>query len=268
MSRRDEISKYYDISNIADTISTWTFWINIILSIIVLFLQSYPVVSSVLMKVIIILSFVCPIISVIDDSFWWYDAESKRRKSCIKDAFGVDTIEENVEEYYNNSFSPSYNKYVLNTFENTFFSKYIAQKMLIPSAIYSLISFIVFILICILVKNDDIVLIIAQTVFSANYICGTLSLLVYKKRLDNLYNDFYNILVTIGVNDAKQKVLILANIVEYESIKAHYKIRLSTKVFTKLNPSLSTEWSNMVSRCKINSLKTTAPEGTAVNDQI
>ncbi len=219
MSRRDDISKYYDISSIADTISTWTFWINIILSIIVLFLQSYPVVSSVLMKVIIILSFVCPIISVIDDSFWWYDAESKRRKSCIKDAFGVDTIEENVEEYYNNSFSPSYNKYVLNTFENTFFSKYIAQKMLIPSAIYSLISFI----------------------------------LVYKKRLDNLYNDFYNILVTIGVNDAKQKVLILANIVEYESIKAHYKIRLSTKVFTKLNPSLSTEWSNMVSRCKINS---------------
>ena len=71
MSRRDEISKYYDISGIADTISTWTFWINIILSIIVLFLQAYPVTSSVLMKIIIGLSFICPIISVVDDSFWW-----------------------------------------------------------------------------------------------------------------------------------------------------------------------------------------------------
>lgn len=252
MSRRDEISKYYDISSIADTISTWTFWINIILSIIVLFLQAYPVASSVLMKIIIGLSFICPIISVVDDSFWWYKAESNRRKSCIKDAFVVDTITENVEEYYNNSSSPSFKKYVLNTFENTLFSKNIAQKMLIPSAVKSLISFVVFIMICILFKNDDVILIISQTVFSTSYICGTLSLFVYKNRLETLYNDFYHLLVTIGVNGTKEKVLLLSNIVEYESIKAHYKIRLSTKVFKKLNSSLSIEWSNIESRCKFN----------------
>lgn len=252
MSRRDEISKYYDFSNIAGTISTWTFWINILLSIIVLFFQAHPIIFSFLMKIIIVLSFICPIITVVDDSFWWYKAESNRRKSCIKDAFGVDTIAENVEEYYNNSSSPSFKKYVLNTFENTFFSKNIAQKMLIPSFTRSLLCFVVFILICILVKNDDVILIISQTVFSASCICGTLSLFVYKNRLETLYNDFYHALITIGINQAKEKVLLLSNIVEYESIKAHYKIRLSTKVFKKNNSSLSIKWSNIESRCKFN----------------
>ncbi len=252
MSRRDEISKYYNMSGKAEIISTWAFWLNIILSITILFTQAHPTISSILMKIIITLSFICPIISVVDDSFWWYKAESNRRKSCIKDAFGVDTIAENVEEYYNNSSSQSFRKYVLNTFENDFFSKSIASKMLLPSFIKSLISFAVFIMICIIVKNDDIVLIISQTVFSANYICGTLSLFVYKNRLDDLYNDFYHSLVTVGVKEIKEKVLLLANIVEYESIKAHYKIRLSTKIFNKLNSSLSTDWANIETRCKFN----------------
>lgn len=121
MSRRDEISKYYNMSGKAELISTWAFWLNIILSITILFTQAHPTISSILMKIIITLSFICPIISVVDDSFWWYKAESNRRKSCIKDAFGVDTIAENVEEYYNNSSSQSFRKYVLNTFENDFF---------------------------------------------------------------------------------------------------------------------------------------------------
>ena len=250
MSRRDEISKYYDISDKAESISAWAFGLNIILSITILFLQQYPTISAVLMKFIIALSFICPIISVVDDSFWWYKAESNRRKSCIKDAFGVDTIAENVEKYYNNSSSPSFKKYVLNTFENTFFSKNIAAQMLFPSFIKSLVSLAVFIMICIVIKNDDIILIISQTIFSSNYICGTLSLVVYKNKLDELYNNFYYSLVTIGVREAKEKILLLANIVEYEAIKAHYKIRLSTKVFNKLNSSLSTKWANRESRSK------------------
>lgn len=250
MSRRDDISKYYDCSDRANKFLDWAFWINIILSISILVIQFNPTISSIIMIIIIVLSFVCPIISVADDSFWWYNAESKRRKSCIKDAFGVDTIDENVEEYYNNSSTPSFKKYVLNTFENVFFSKNIAQKMISFSAIKSIISFVVFILICIFIKNDDIILIISQTVFSANNICGTLSLLVYKHRLETLYDDFYRSLITVGINQQKEKVLLLSNIVEYESIKAHYKVRLSTKIFNKYNSLLSSNWANIESRCK------------------
>lgn len=252
MSRRDDVSKYYDISNKADTLSTWLFWLNIVLSVGVLLFNSHNTVVKILMVIIIILSFTCPIISVIDDCFWWFKAESVRRKSCIKEAFNVDTINENVEMYYNNDLQPSFNKYVMNSFENTFFSKNIAEKMLVGSAVKSLISLIIFILFCIVVKNDDIVLIVAQTVFSANYLCGTMSLCVYKSRLEALYNDYYNNIVSVGANTHNQKVLLLADIVEYESIKAYYKIRLSTKAFNKLNSSLSTEWESIASRCRFN----------------
>ena len=84
MSRRDEVSKYYDISNRADVLSTWMFWINVIFSIGVLIFQSHSDVVSILMKVIIVLSFVCPTISLIDDSFWWFKAESVQERVVLK----------------------------------------------------------------------------------------------------------------------------------------------------------------------------------------
>lgn len=41
--------------------------------------------------------------------------------------------------------------------------------------------------------------------------------------------------------------------IEYESIKAHYRIRLSESIFKKLNPELSAEWDVLSEQIKIDS---------------
>ena len=39
----------------------------------------------------------------------------------------------------------------------------------------------------------------------------------------------------------------LAYIMEYEAVKAHYKVRLDSKVFNKCNTELSQKWQDMLS---------------------
>ena len=110
----------------------------------------------------------------------------------------------------------------------------------------------VFILISIKMKDENVILLIAQTAFSANYICGFVSLLVYNVRLNRLYDMSYSSIVSVGVNDNKSHIILLNLIIEYEAIKAHYKIRLSSKIFNKFNASLSNEWQEIEKKCNTN----------------
>ena len=60
--------------------------------------------------------------------------------------------------------------------------------------------------------------------------------------MDKLYDEAYSTLVTIGVKDEKQMVWLLAYAVEYEAIKAHYKVRLDSTIFNTYNNELSQKW--------------------------
>lgn len=46
----------------------------------------------------------------------------------------------------------------------------------------------------------------------------------------------------------------LIDIFEYESIKAHYKVRLSSKIYHQMNESLSEEWSEIERNIKFNNI--------------
>lgn len=249
MSRRDDVSKCYKKTNVVGIIINALFYLNLFLSLLILIFDKLTIY---ILPVLIVCSLLTPLLSLLDDCWLWYEAEATRRASCIENAFGIDITNLNVEGYYNNEQQPSLKKYELNTFENIFFSKSISEKMLIPAGIKSTIIFIVFILICIKMKNENIILLIAQTAFSANYICGFVSLWVYRIRLNNLFEMFYKTFVTVGIKGKNTNILLLNYIVEYEAIKAHYKIRLSSKIFEKNNEYLTNEWKEIEKKCKIN----------------
>ena len=46
----------------------------------------------------------------------------------------------------------------------------------------------------------------------------------------------------MGVSAAEQEALLIAYAQEYECIKAHFKVRVSSKKFNEMNASLSSEW--------------------------
>lgn len=104
---------------------------------------------------------------------------------------------------------------------------------------------------CIKVSNDDILLVIAQTVFSAVVIEDAIRLIIFTQRIKTLYEEAYCELITIGISTTAQRVWLKYFCVEYESIKAHYRIRLSEPLFNKLNPQLSETWEKLSSQIKV-----------------
>lgn len=89
-------------------------------------------------------------------------------------------------------------------------------------------------------------LIIAQTAFSSYVLVIFVMLVLYKNRLEALYGEAYNILI-LGNQANSHQAWLIAYVVEYEAIKAHYKIRLEQKIFNKMNSELSAKWQDVVS---------------------
>ena len=71
---------------------------------------------------------ITPLLSFIDDCWFWYEAESTHRAGGIENAFGIEITNLNTEEYYNNRQQPSIKKYQLNTFENIFLENLFLKK--------------------------------------------------------------------------------------------------------------------------------------------
>lgn len=250
MTRRDDVNDLYKWPNKIEDVMTVLFWINIIGSIVVCIVKN-DVIINILIVAQIIVSILYVVLSILDDNFFWYNAEKVRRQAAIENGFGIDITEYKTEGYYNNTIHNSIMKFSVNAFESIMFSKTTAERMMLKEGIRTLIAFIAFIGACLVYRDYGIILIISQTVFSAYFIEEFVRLCVYKSKLEKLYDSFYKQLITIGIKNEKQRSLLLAYAIEYEAIKAHYKIRLSEKEFWKHNEETSLKWEKISRELKI-----------------
>ena len=128
------------------------------------------------------------------------------------------------------------------------FSKEIAGKMILRSCIKSVVAIAVLVVAaCRFLPDSEFLLIIAQTTFSSYVLIDTVQLVFYKLRMENLYKEGYTALITPGIKGKSRNAVLLAYAVEYEAIKAHYKIRLNEKIFKKNNDKLSEQWNQVLS---------------------
>jgi hypothetical protein len=249
LSKRDDINKLYVPSQKLGEFCKIVFWLNCALAIANLFLSGLLLEILTAFQITLSMAFVAA--SLIDDGLYWYSAESERRKNNFQTAFGIRFSELETEGYYNNNLSPSVLKYAVNTFESNYFSKFIASKILFKSAIKSLVAVIVLISAGWLIADKSILLVISQAIFSAYIVEDTVLLAIYTNRLNKLYDSIYSMLVTSGIHKSQQIPILLLYCVEYESVKAHYKVRLDSKVFSKYNHELSDKWERIVSEINI-----------------
>ncbi len=245
MSRRDDVSNLYRIPNILDKIEKILFGINVIFAIVALFVN--PTIVSVAIIIQIISAIFYFFISVIDDGYFWYEAEKARRKNAIENGLGTRLSEFETEEYYNNPNKASLEKYVLNILESNMFSKEIAGKMMPLSFIKSAIAIAVLVVSWRFLPDSDFLIIIAQTAFSSYVLVDTVQLVFYKLRMDDLYRDGYSVMIAPRNIEKGKEATLLAYAVEYEAIKAHYKIRLDGKIFKKNNDKLGEQWKQILS---------------------
>lgn len=250
MSRRDDLDISYKKSGQLNTWCQLLFWANCNLAALSLFWDG--VANEVSMLLQILSSFAYLVLKCVDDGHYLYIAECARRKNNLENALNIDLTEYQTEEYYNNTLRPSIAKYAMNTFESVLFSKEIAGKMFVYSIIKACCAVASLITLGWLSPNYGIILVISQAVLSTYVIEETIMLALYKSKLEKLFELFYSEFVTVGICKKTQLNLLLSYVVEYEAIKAHYKVRISSKVFHKYNSNLSSKWESIKTKCKIN----------------
>lgn len=209
-------------------------------------LVSNETISSIAIVVQIVVALLYFVSNTIDDGCFWYEAEKQRRKNGIQNGLGMRLSEYDTEEYYNNNLPHSLEKYGMNILESNYFSKIIAGKMLLKVGAYALGSVVALVIACRFVSDGNVLLLIAQTTFSSYVLVDFVMLLLYKIRLEALYSEAYNVFV-LGSRTHINQAWIISYVVEYEAIKAHYKIRLDQKIFNKMNGELSAKWQDIVS---------------------
>lgn len=245
MSRRDDVNRLYKIPGFLNEIEKVLFIVNVIAAIVALY--NNPTVVSVAIIIQMVSAVFYFLSSVIDDGYFWYEAENARRKNSIENGLGTRLSELETEEYYNNQSKVSLEKYALNVLESNMFSKEIAGKMILWSCIKSIVAIAVLIVACRFLPDSEFLLIIAQAAFSSYVFIDTVQLIFYKLRMENLYKEGYIALITPGIKGKSRNAVLIAYSVEYEAIKAHYKIRLNEKIFKKNNDKLSEQWTQVLS---------------------
>lgn len=245
--RNDEVQELYDICNKITNYSDMLFLINIVISFILIFDFKY---RDTFIIISLILTIVYVVLVNINEMYFSNLAENERRKSLLKESFDVNTTLRETNKYYNNEAQPSIEKLGLNCYESALFTKKVVDKMLPRNIIKIVIFTIIYIVLMIKLENMDLLLVITQTLFSAEIIFSFIKLCYYKFQLDKVCNKFQNIFLLIGFKNKDVNVLILDVTMDYECLKSYCKISTSSKIFFKNNDQWSKDWQKLLNKIK------------------
>ena len=245
--RKDEIQELYDRCNKITNYADLLFLVNMVISFILIFnfksRDAFIIIS-------LILTIVYVVLVNINEMYFSNLAENERRKSLLKESFDVNTTLRETNKYYNNESQPSIEKLGLNCYESAFFTKKVVDKMLPKNIIKISIFIIIYIVLMIKLKNMDLLLVITQTLFSAEIIFSFIKLCYFKFQLDKVCNKFQNIFLIIGLKNKDVNVLILDATMDYECLKSYCKISTSSKIFFENNNQWSKEWQKLLNKIK------------------
>ena len=245
IGRIDEVSSYFAVAKKFDCINLVLFCISVILSFAQLF-SDYGVPNiHVWIQNVFVLSVICHFINTLVVRLYLIPrAEGARRKQMLSNAFNAPLISETTSLYYNNEYSPSVQRLGANTMENSFFSKRIAENMLVKKRGLSTIYILLWLVL--LIDRDaqlSLVIWVTQLIFSGGIIAAWLNLELLRFRFEQVYIQlrahFYG---NPDPNSPKSIATVLDASIAYEAAKSSAGILLSSKIFNKLNAALTREW--------------------------
>lgn len=243
--RKDEIQELYDRCNKILNYANRLFLVNVVISFMLIFNFEY---RNVFVIMSLLLTIIYVILVNINDMYFCNNAENERRKSLLKESFDVNTTLRDTNKYYNNEAQPSIEKLGLNCFESIFFTKKVVDMMLPVSIVKISILAIIYVILMMKLENMDLLLVITQTLFSAEIMFSFIKLCYYKFQLDKVFKEFQNIFFVIGLKNKDVNVLILDATMDYECLKSYCKILISSKIFFKNNEKWSKEWKKILSK--------------------
>jgi hypothetical protein len=191
---------------------------------------------------------VCDIVS----SYFLFKVESKRRLDFLDNSFDTNLSGRKSEEYFTNShLEPGLYKLAVNSFENVLFSYNISKRMLPGLLAKNFLVIFIFILAASL-GEKKIVILIFQLSLPVVLLQQLVRLWVYNLNTEKVLEEFQCLFEDLKTTTPERKsAQILRNIIHYESNISWGSILLSSRVFNKLNPTLSSEWEALKKEYKI-----------------
>lgn len=167
-------------------------------------------------------------------------AEQRRRRDFIDNSLNTTLADIRSEGYYSNDdFDAGVYKLGVNCFENSFFSMSISLKMILKSILTSV--FIIALFLTLVMGTDKItVATFLQFALPYSLLQQSIILILYYFQINAIFNYFK--LVFSSAQENKRDLLLIHNVINYESTIAWAGLVLDDKLFNKYNESLSERW--------------------------
>lgn len=181
-------------------------------------------------------------------NYLFRSAEAKSRDDFFDNSLNTKLSIENSDKYFtNDNINTGIKKLGVNCFENSFFTKSVATKMLKPMIMKSIIVFLLFLVLAI--SNNQLFIAVLQIALPYSIIQQTLRLFVFRNRVENVCKGFQQIFSTNNSKSIMQS--IIHNVTSYETTLSWACIKLDSKLFNKMNDDLSEQWDKIKNKYNI-----------------
>jgi hypothetical protein len=247
--------KFYAPLALVEKFSNACFWLAATLSIAVFFLDkvSYPAASNIAQNVFVVVVIVLFILGLWIRLSLSTRAQEKRIADFLSSAFQFPLLAQPSRRYFDNSELDAFRKIAASLLENLLFTKSILQVMFTRELVV-VVTYSVVWLLSMLNRSADLVLItaLAQVIFSEQLLSRFIRIIWLRAKTEGIYEDAYAIIQSSQTaSSAHFRARVIDCLLRYETAKALAAVSLSTKVFRKLNPTLSTEWAQTADALQI-----------------
>lgn len=243
----------FEKSDFFGEISRWSLILSFLLTLSLLFLTEPKL--AIVSKVVNITNSIAIVIYLITSftkEYFIFKGNLDKRYDLIDNSYGTEIGDSHSEGYFSNDKIPyGIYKVFVNSYENSFFSKNIVEKMLPGKFVKAAIIIITYLLVPIFADSNVWVLFIRLTLPAKMLIDSIRFGILYSKLCLNQKN-FRTSFTSMPKESKEQIANLLSSTIQYESIIAWANTSLSSKIYNKFNDRLSKEWEDLKTELKIN----------------
>lgn len=238
------IDKDFNICLKIEKFLYFIYYMSIIISLVLCF-----DFSKELCLVLIVAHVLYVLLNATNDLIFKNYAESESRKTILSNSHKTNLTSKKSNVYHDCESTNCIKRLGVNVYESALFSRNNSRLMIITSTIEIFIDMVIWLIIVLISKDQNIVLCVTQSIFSSEILINYLKLLYFNNKVNILCDNLYNIFVTNKYNNKKEAEL-LEYILDYECLKNFSHILLSTINFKRNEEEWIAEWNTILAKIK------------------
>lgn len=235
----------YKTINTVSGIASFVLYTSALIALILLFIEKTDFVITKELYIenlnsgLAILAILYFLIDIVQN-YLFQQAELNRKNDFIDNSFETKLSDENSQGYFSNdSFPAGIYKLGVNGFENSFFTKAISKKMIVPAISKALLILVLFLLVIFYTDQSTLTALI-QIALPFTIIQQTIKLIFFHYHIKRVVDIYKHIFANVA--KSKRSPLIIDNVISYEKTLSWGGIQLDSKLFNKHNPQLTIDW--------------------------